>query len=204
MNNQQLNNLVTRYQSERSDEVFNQLYAMVSANWRSLRTVASSVLSNEADILAAYEDVLLICIENYDGRGDFINLLNRCIWRKRNDIYKVAKGRKKYEAIIPEMENEDGSTAATFELADEFNLEDFITTKKKADQRQLIDSLLNGADETTTAIVVSFMQHPKPTPTAIGKVLGIHHSVVIRKLERLAGKFDSKKFGDYRDFLAAM
>jgi DNA-directed RNA polymerase specialized sigma24 family protein len=204
MNNQQLNELVKRFKSERSDEVFEQLYAMVSKNWRSLGTVARSVMSNEAEILAAYEDELLKCIEVYDGRGDFINLLNRYIWRKRNDIYKVAKGRKKFTAVISEFENEDGSEAANFEIADEFNLEDYILKKKKADQRQLIDSLLNGADAKTTAIVEAFLASENSSPTAIGEALGLHHSTVIRTLKRLAGKFDSRKFGSHQDYLVAL
>ncbi|AZU61027.1 hypothetical protein [Neobacillus mesonae] len=200
MNNEKLNSLVTQYQSDRSDETFAELYGIVSQSWRSLHTVACSVLSNESDIRASYEDTLLTCIEVYDGRGNFINLLNRSIWRKRNDIYKVAKGRKKYEAII----DDDDSTAATFEPADDFNLEEHVTAKKKADQRQLIDFLLEGADANTTAIVNAFLNHPKPTATAIAKELGCHHSKVLRALNRLAAKFNTKQFGDHRDYLVAL
>jgi len=68
----------------------------------------------------------------------------------------------------------------------------------------LIDSLLNGADAKTTAIVEAFLASEKSSPTAIGEELGLHHSTVIRTLKRLAGKFDSKKYGDYTDFLVAL
>lgn len=204
MNNQLLNELVQSYRTEKSDEVFEILYATVSKNWRSLEKVARSIMSNKADILASYEDELLKCIEVYDGRGDFINLLNRHIWRKRNDVYKVAKGRKKYTAVIPEIENDDGTEAATFDFVDDFNLEEHVLSKRKTDQRQLIGFLVNGEDETTTAIVEAFLNHPKPTATAIAKELGCHHSKVIRALNRLAGKFDTKQFGDYHDYLVAL
>jgi hypothetical protein len=204
MSNEKLNQLVTKYQADRNDETFRELYEWVSTNWRSLEMVGKSVMSNGAEMLAAYEDSLMNCIEVYDGRGDFINLLNRYIWRKRNDIYKVNKARKKYHAELRTVENEDGSAAATYELADEFNLEEYVTAKKKADQRQLIDSLLNGADESTTAIVETFLSHPKPTATAIAKELGVHHSKVTRALNRLAGKFDTKQFGSHRDYLVAL
>lgn len=204
MNNPQLNELVQSYRTEKSDEVFEKLYAMVLKNWRSLGKVARSIMSNEADILASYEDEMLKCIEVYDGRGDFINLLNRHIWRKRNDIYKVAKSRKKYTVVIPENENEDGTEAATFDFADDFNLEEHVLSKRKTDQRQLIGFLVNGEDETTTAIVEAFLNHPKPTATAIAKELGCHHSKVLRALTRLASKFDTKQFGDYHDYLVAL
>ncbi|MGM0904217.1 MAG: hypothetical protein ACQEXB_24325 [Bacillota bacterium] len=204
MNNEKLNGLVAKYQTDSNDDTFREIYEMVSANWRNLEAVGKSVYSNEPEMLATYEDMLLACIEVFDGSGNFSHLLNRYIWRKRHDIYKVNKARRKYEAVFTPMENEDGSEAATFELADDFNLEHEITAKKKADQRQLIDFLLEGADETTTAIVETFLQHPKPTATAIAKEIGCHHSKVLRALNRLAGKFETKQFGDYHDYLVAL
>jgi hypothetical protein len=201
MNNEQLNNLVVSYQSERLDDQFVLIYEMVTKNWRNLKTVAKSVRASEAEMLALYEDELLKCIEVYDSRGDFINLLNRYIWRKRRRVYSKKNTLYKYE--VYEIDREDDE-AANFEIADEFNLEEQIIAKKKADQRQLIDSLLNDADETTTAIVATFLAHPKPTATAIAKELGVHHSKVTRALNRLAGKFSTKQFGDYHDYLVAL
>lgn len=204
MNNEQLNKLVQDYRNDRSDETFAHIYAMVTANWRSLETVGKSVKASRAEILAAYEDTLLSCIEKYDGRADFINLLNRSIRYKRSDIYRKKKRLAEFEVFHAPVENEDGSTAATYELEDEFRIEDYIIAKKKADQRKLIDHLLNGADESTTAIVETFLAHPKPTATAIAKELGVHHSKVTRALNRLAGKFSTKQHGDYHDYLIAL
>jgi hypothetical protein len=203
MNSQQLNNLVIKYRSDRSDETFAQIYAMVSTNWRSLETVGKSVKASGAEVLALYEDTLLRCIEAHKT-GDFEHFLNQSIKRRRTDIYRKKKRLTEFEVFAAPVENEDGSEAANFEIADEFNLEAHITAKKKADQRQLIDSLLNGADETTTAIVEAFLAHPKPTATAIAKELGYHHSKVTRALNRLAGKFSTKQFGDYHDYLVAL
>jgi DNA-binding MarR family transcriptional regulator len=68
----------------------------------------------------------------------------------------------------------------------------------------LIDSLLKNADETTTAIVATFLAHPKPTATAIAKELGLDHKQVTRALNRLAGKFSTKQYGDYHEYLVAL
>ena len=204
MNNEQLNKLVLDYRNDRSDETFRQLYEMVSGNWKGLETIGKSVKASGAEILAAYQDTLLSCIEKYDGRADFINLLNRSIRFKRSDIYRRKKRLAEFEVYFSPVENEDGSEAANFEFVDDFDLEEQVIAKKKADQRQLIDFLLNGADAKTTAIVEAFLASEKPTPTAIGEALGLHHSTVIRSLKRLAGKFDSKKYGDYNDFLVAL
>jgi DNA-directed RNA polymerase specialized sigma24 family protein len=204
MNNQQLNNLVLDYRNNSNEETFEQIYANVSQTWKGLDTVGKSVKASGSEILAAYQDTLMNCIEIYDGRADFTHLLNRSIRFKRSDIYRKKKRLSEFEVFATPIENDEGSEAANFEIADEFNLEDFITAKKKADQRQLIDSLLNGADETTTAIVEAFLAHPKPTATAIAKELGVHHSKVTRALNRLAGKFSTKQFGDYHDYLVAL
>jgi DNA-directed RNA polymerase specialized sigma24 family protein len=203
LNNQQLNNLVLKYQNDRSDETFTQLYEMVSANWRSLETVGKSIRASKAETIAAYEDTLLNCIEKYDGRADFINMLNRSIRFKRNDIYRKKKRLSEFEVYATPVENDDGSEVA-FEIKDEYNLEEYITAKKKADQLALISSLLQNADETTTAIVETFLAHPKPTATAIAKELGYHHSKVTRALTRLAAKYSTKQFGNYQDYLVAL
>jgi hypothetical protein len=204
MNNQQLNNLVLDYRNNRNEETFEQIYEMVAANWCNLETVGKSIRASEAETIAAYQDVLLECIEKYDGSTNFSYLLNKSIRFRRRDIYLKKKRLSEFEVYAKPTENEDGSEAANFEIADEFNLEAHITAKKKADQRQLIDSLLNGADETTTAIVEAFLAHPKPTATAIAKELGYHHSKVTRALSRLQAKFSTKQFGDYNDYLIAL
>jgi DNA-directed RNA polymerase specialized sigma24 family protein len=203
MNNEKLNNLVLDYQRTRNEDVFEQIYAAVSTSWRRLDTIGKSVMADGAEVLAGYEDTLLKCIETFDNRVDFAKLLSRSIRNKRGDIYRKKKRIYQNEQFIAPVENEDGSEVA-FEIEDEFNLEEYITAKKKADQRQLISSLLSDADAKTTAIVEAFLTNEKPTPTAIGEALGLHHSTVIRSLKRLAGKFDSKKYGDYTDFLVAL
>lgn len=141
------------------------------------------------------------------GKVTFKTFYSRRLKQRALDAYRKRE-RKFYESAerIDRLryENEDDENAATFEVVDEFNLEEHVTKKKRADQRKLIDSLLNGADETTTAIVEAFLAHPNPNATAIAKELGCHHSKVIRALNRLAGKFSTKQFGDYHDYLVAL
>jgi DNA-directed RNA polymerase specialized sigma24 family protein len=204
MNNEKLNKLVLDYRDTRNEETFEKIYEIVSANWKGLETIGKSIRASGAEILAMYQDTLLSCIEIFDGRADFIHLLNRSLRYKRIDTYRRKKRLSEFEVFMKPLENDEGSEAATYEFADEFNLEDYITAKKKADQRQLIDSLLNGADETTTAIVATFLAHPKPTATAIAKELGVHHSKVIRALTRLAAKYSTKQYGDFSDYLIAL
>jgi DNA-directed RNA polymerase specialized sigma24 family protein len=199
----QLNNLVLDYRSNRSEEIFRQIYETVSASWKGLDAIGKSVKANKSEILAAYEDTLLKSIDVWEATGDFENFLKGNIKRKRCDIYRKKKRLSDFEVYYTPAESEDGSEVA-FEIADEFNIEEYVIQKKKADQLALIDSLLKNADETTTAIVATFLAHPKPTATAIAKELGVHHSKVTRALNRLAGKFSTKQFGDYTEYLVAL
>lgn len=206
MNERKVNELVLDYKKTKDETIFNQIYQIVSTEWNNLYVVAKSVLADEHEIQALCEDVLLQCLDQYDGSTDFIHYYRFCLHRRRASLYKMKKRHYNRKWIEPNNnETDDGDTpiAATIEcIPDPHTTEELALQTKEADQRQLIDFLLSGADATTTAIVEAFLKHPKPTPTAIGKVLGLHHSVVIRKLERLAGKFDAKQFGDYRDYLA--
>lgn len=196
--NEKLNKLVISYRGTRCDIIFGEIYSIVSAEWKGLSSVARSIRSDEHETLAIYEDTLLRCIEVYDGRGNFTNLLKRSIWRARRDVYRKNGNRMKNE--LYQFETDAGKL---FDIKDESaNIE--IGEIKEADRLALIDSLLKDADELTIGVVKTFLEHPKPTPTAIGKSLGLHHSTVIRKLERLAGKFDSKQYGSHRDYLVAL
>ncbi|MDH5159868.1 hypothetical protein [Heyndrickxia oleronia] len=198
-----LNKLVVEYQYTKSDEVFTKIYEIISKEWRNLPTVASSIRADIHDLIAAYEQALLKCVKEFDGKSEFLNYYRYVATNERTNLYLK---NKRYHEKFYEIESErDDKIEATIEsIADEKTVESVVHGNKKADQLALIDSLLNGADETTTAIVEAFLKHPKPTATAIAKELGVHHSKVIRKLEKLAGKFDSKKYGNYRDFLVAI
>jgi DNA-directed RNA polymerase specialized sigma24 family protein len=204
MNNNKLNSLVLTYQQTKSNAVFTEIYAEVSGWWSNSKTIAKSVRSSEHDIVALYEDTLLKTIDRYDGSSDFLNFYKRSVVNNRANLYRKHKRqheREIYEQQVAPPSDEDGNPNQLESLYGTTEQTPF--TKKEADQRQLIDSFLNGADAKTTAIVKAFLTHPNPSVTAIAKVLGMHHQQVIRALEKLAGKFDSKQHGDYRDYLFA-
>jgi DNA-directed RNA polymerase specialized sigma subunit len=137
-----------------------------------------------------------------DNFGAFIkSTLNKravsILTRKHGTYYSRVK------SVIDEDKEDDDGNSITFEIPSELTVEDEISIKtKKADQRQLIDSLTDPAkvDATTTEIVEAFSQYK--SITALGKALGLNHNTVKRKLNRLSRNFDESVFGDYRDYLA--
>jgi hypothetical protein len=202
LNNLKLNNAVLEFQRSRSDESYAVIHeATIEKVNRKLEKIASSVRSNYPDTRALYEDVLMRCIERFDGKSDFSHFFNAAVALERRGFNR--KNVKRYNREVFSVDDDD-EKAATFEIKDDFLIEEYIVQKKRADQRQLIDSLLNDADDTTTAIVATFLAHPKPTATAIAKELGVHHSKVTRALNRLSAKFSTKQFGDYHDYLVAL
>ncbi|MGM0836003.1 MAG: hypothetical protein ACQEV7_07590 [Bacillota bacterium] len=190
MENAKLNNLVLSYQTQRNEVVFEEIYATVSEQWKYSKKVAQSLRSNQHEVIALYEDVLLKCIERFDGKSDFINFYKLCVKRRRADLYEKNKRIDSYEMYEEPSEGDEGESllAATIEqIADPTDYHEEAT--RKADQRQLIDLILEGADEFTTAIVNAFLSHESPTARQIAKEIGVHHSKVSRTFHRLAANF---------------
>lgn len=199
---QELNNLILTFKESKQEKDFVRIYELtVEKASCTFKATARSLLTGVPEVQALHEDVLMRCISDYNGLHDFENFYKNSLKNRRADIYrKTRKMNERDLYIVDKPVNEDES-AATLEIADEETPETIYFTKKRADQQQLIDSLLEKADETTRQIVETFLGCDRPNPTAIGKRLGLHHSTVIRKLEKLAGSFDTKQFGSHRDYL---
>ncbi|WP_162860212.1 sigma-70 family RNA polymerase sigma factor [Bacillus safensis] len=197
---EKLNSYITEYKLTGCEYSFSRIYEILIER-RSLKfnEIARSLRATAHEVRALYEDVLMKCIKDFNGKVDFENYYNFSIKNKRANMYRDRKTRLNYEVV--NNFGKDEESAATLEPVDEETPETIYFAKKRADQRQLIDSLLEKADETTRQIVETFLGCDRPNPTAIGKRLGLHHSTVIRKLEKLAGSFDTKQHGNYRDYL---
>ncbi|MCP6682945.1 hypothetical protein [Bacillus nakamurai] len=201
---EQLNSLVLKYQQTNDEKVFKEIYKLSVAKFHpTFNAIAKSLRASVDEVFALYEDVLLRCIPTYTGEGNFENYFMFSVKNKRANLYRDRKLRTQKEVLECCLPKDDDTSAATLEIISEETPEDTLVRKKRADQRQLIRSLLDQTDETTINIVEAFLSCERPTPTAIGKTLGIHHMTVIRKLEKLARNFDSKQFGDFRDYLIA-
>lgn len=199
---QELNNLIMRFKESNQDKDFTEIYNLtVKKASNTFQSTARSLLTGEAEVRALYEDVLMNCIREYNGLHDFENFYKNSLKNRRADTYRKTKRMNERDLYIVDKTVEEDESAATLEFTYDETPESIYFTKKRADQRQLIDSLLEKADETTRKIVETFLGCDRPTPTAIGKRLGLHHSTVIRKLEKLAGSFDTKQHGNYHDYL---
>ncbi|NYV67611.1 hypothetical protein HYI36_20235 [Bacillus sp. Gen3] len=207
-----LNNLVLEYQKNRKDDVFNQIYDILTnkifatSSWDKLvESTAFSLKTGTHEVIEVFEDTLLRCIDRYNPTDDFIKLFSLSFKRAKINLHKKRKYVLNNELFNCDTEDDEDTTSIIENIASHELTDEIVWEKhKKADQLALIDSLLSDADELTTAIVNTLIEKPDLNRLAVGKHLGIHHSVVYRKIERLARKFDSKKHGDYRDLLVAI
>lgn len=200
-----INEMVTRYTETKDEAIFENAYRSLLTEYQpklNYWAATTAFLAGKHEAQELFDESFMRSLVSIEANGgDFVKLFNTSLHNRFKSLLRKLQVRRKREDYV--FHSED-SEAATFELADEFNLEESIIAKKKADQRQLIDSLLSNADESTTAIVETFLSHPKPTATAIAKELGVHHSKVTRALHRLAANFDTKQFGSHRDYLVAL
>ncbi|MEH7521727.1 sigma-70 family RNA polymerase sigma factor [Bacillus sp. JJ1503] len=201
----QINEMIAKYILTKSEIDFERVYRNLLSEYQpKLNYWASTTafLAGKHEAQELFDETFMRVVDSIEADGgDFVKLFNFSLHNRFKSLLRKLQVKRKYEDYGLDSDNEK---TAIFEFVDDFNLEEHITAKKKADQRQLIDFLLNGADETTTAIVEAFLSHPKPTATAIAKELGFHHSKVLRALTRLAAKYDTKQFGSHRDYLVAL
>lgn len=133
----------------------------------------------------------------------YIRLRTRAIdFIKRKD----GKYYESIEYISSSHRNNDDGDGYEVEIASDFDLEEEVLKPKtkKADQRELIDFLVRGENERTTAIVQTYLTTELASPTAIGKHLGLDHKQVSRALEKLSRKYKPQMFGNYEDYLIAL
>ena len=200
-----INYAVTQYIGTKYDATLTQLYRDLLSEYQTKLNywASSTFMANDHDMADLFHDTLIKTLEVVEVKGgDFVKLFNHSLHNRYKSLLRKLRTRRTYEQY--EMDRDGEEEAATFEIADEYRFEEQIGAKQKADQRQLIDFLVRGENERTTAIVQAFLEHPKPNATAIAKEIGLDHKQVTRALNRLAGKFSTKQFGDYHDYLVAL
>ena len=207
-----LNNLITEFQTKRDDSSFESIYAEVTQAIIGskdgnpyFRKIASSMKADHHDVKAVFDDTLLNVLAKFktDSGHDFLRYFKSSWRRRRANLYKKTK-RIRDNEVYDDSSLDEELDESFEQLPDSITVEDTVFKTKEADQRQLIDFLVRGENERTTAIVNSFLSHPKPNATAIAKEVGLDHKQVSRALNRLAGKFSTKQFGDYHDYLVAL
>jgi hypothetical protein len=206
-----INQKATEYLENKGTVSLSDLYSELKKEYRSwlYHRIKTTYMANQHDIDSIFDDAVLSVLKDIEVKGgDFVKLFQlRLTSRYNTFLRKLIKRRENEEYILSDKPQGDDDSAKV-EVASEYSTEEEVieklTAKQKDDQRQLIDFLVRGENERTTAIVQAFLTTDLKTPTAIGKYLGLDHKQVTRALKSLAGKFSTKQFGDYNDYLIAL
>lgn len=199
-----INEMVTKYTETKDEVTFENAYRSLLTEYQpklNYWAATTTFLAGKHEAQELFDEAFMRALASIEANGgDFVKLFNTSLHNRFKSLLRKLQVRRKREEYVF---HSDDPEAATFEPADEFNLEHEAI--RKTDQRQLIGFLLNGEDELTTAIVKATFDNPNLGPTAIGRKLGLkHHSVVTRTYKRLAAKFDAKHPGKYQDYLVAL
>jgi hypothetical protein len=203
-----INEMVAKYHVTRDEDQLTEIYRNLLAEYQPKLDywTATTFMAGSHEMQELFDEVFMKYLEviGNDG-GDFVKIFHRALGTRYIDLLRKTVTRKKYEQYETDNGDED---SAKVEIASEFSTEEHviekITAKQKDDQRQLIDFLVCGENERTTAIVQTFLTTDLKTPTAIGKYLGLDHKQVTRALSRLQAKYSTKKFGSHQDYLIAL
>ncbi|KQL18819.1 hypothetical protein [Cytobacillus solani] len=214
MREQQLNSLVIKFQDNGCDLVFEDIYnELLSGIKYASSKIAKSMGVSQEDVIALYEDTLLHCINKWNPVGDFRNFFQFCVKRARARMIRDRKSLHDHEMFFNDLSSDFGEEdGKEYDIASNYNLEEDVLAKRKADQLALIDHFLSDGESETTAIVQIALTYepsnsvgrPMKLEKFVATQLGIDKRTVKRKFERLAGKFDSKQFGSHQDYLVAL
>lgn len=166
--------LVIEYRETKNELVFNELYReLIDKHRKKFSTIARSINSNEADVIALYEDILMKCVEKWDGIRPFEHLYKFSMKRARANVYRNQSVRRNKETIVDPQDVGSNKTAgATTEEA-------YIQNETMRIFKDLIE------DEITLKIVETFLQSDKPSYTEISRMTGVNRWSVPRILKRL-------------------
>lgn len=158
---------------------------------------------NDADTI--FDDVFWKLSKDH-GIKDFALAMRTSLRNARIDFVRSENSRRKKIEHYLDEHTAESEGAPTLILKANADVEGEVLhreEKKRTNQRQLIDSLLESAkillDPTMTAIIEGTMRGE--TPNAIAKSLGLQRNTVDRKLRRLARNYDRQVHGDISDYL---
>lgn len=186
-----MDNLATEYQRTNDESVFRELYDLASANWPTLiPKLARKYYLDESDVCHVANVKLFELSRAYDRtKGSFANMLGQAIRRGCIDLIRKNKRRDaeyltdNYSLIEPFTDTCNAETECIEYL------------QKKYDQRQLVEALLEHADDYTRQCVSAYLAE-NDSYTNAAKRLGTTRKTVRRRITSLARHFD----GEYHDY----
>jgi Glu-tRNA(Gln) amidotransferase subunit E-like FAD-binding protein len=206
--NVSLSLLVSRYQATGSDELFSEIYNIVSSEFpKKIHRLAKRFNLDEPDVESIINLKIFEVVRKFDrANGEFMKQLNSaikhgCIDLLRKDIahHKEINETRLTANFAKEESADYFDTLTPIEVSDEMEEIAIANIQKKRDQRQLIAAILSSTDEDTRQSASAFME--TGSYGAAAKLLGTTDKKKIhRHIKRLSRHFDGNQNGDYHDY----
>lgn len=187
-----IEDLVMEYQRTFDEDVFERIYEEVSANWsKMIPRLARRYVLDEHDVSSVAHEKLFEVAKNYEReKGTFKNMLGRAI---RLGCVDLVRERKRHESHylfddFAKVERYTDRRANAEEECIEY-------LQKKYDQRQLVERLMELADDKTRQSLIAFIESGFSYTNA-AKRLGTTRKTVRRRITNLA-KFVHDNYRDY-------
>lgn len=209
MTTEQLNSLFRRYRQTKCQVLFSELYAGLAAIKKANeRMLIRSGHGGRDDAETIFDDTL-IKLTQRDDVEDITKLLPAALKRARLHFLRTERRRDTRFCVTDLQQqygddSEDAPTSPQIAVDEETPEQIYLEKKKKADQLQLVDFLLESSQILSDPVMVAAIDGIKDGVriSTISKSLNIHHEAVKRKLRALSRRYDSNRFGDIREYLA--
>jgi len=180
------------YQRTFDEDVFERIYAEASANWpKMIPRLARRYVLDEHDVSSVAHEKLFELAKSYEReKGTFENMLGRAI---RLGCIDLVRKRKRHESHylfddFAKVERYTDRRANAEEECIEY-------LQKKYDQRQLVEHLMELADDKTRQSLIAFIESDFSYSNA-AKRLNTTRKTVRRRITNLA-KFVPDNYRDY-------
>lgn len=202
-----INQLAKQYNENPTNGNFYLLYKELEAKSKKKFRLEAKVLGiDEQELRAAYDDLIMDCLETFTD--NFEHYFNKAYRIKKKELVRNTMTRNKYIKQV-NLKNDEQTDIEVIDRIiiskGDFEDDTYIKEVDEGIQRQLVTHFISKTkDPLTTAIVKEVLNDETSNqlkPTAIGRKLGVHHMVVTRKIAQLKKYYDSTVFGDYRDYL---
>lgn len=197
-----IDSLVIKYRETGNEVVLSRIYEQIHRGGVLVSKFSRKYGLDSLDVESMINDKFLSLLDSHDRtKGKFITALFTAIEYGCIDLFrkKTAEDEFLEDVMIEDDEGEQNEVYEITEVAPTTSeLESHNSYIIRSDQRQLIASLLEKADEPTKLTISAFLQSDSFREAA--KQLGICHKTVAARIRRISRNFDPEKSGNHYDY----
>ena len=197
-----IDSLVIKYRETGNEVVLSRIYEQIHRGGVLVSKFSRKYGLDNLDVESMINDKLLSLLESHDRtKGKFTTALFTAIEFGCIDLFRRKTAEEEFLEDVM-FEDEDGEQTEVYEVTEvaptTSGLESHITNTIRSDQRQLIASLLEKADEPTKLTITAFLQSDSFREAA--KQLGVCHKTVAARIRRISRNFNPKVSGNHYDY----